>query len=546
MAYTLIINCDYTGQGNGSLGKLKCRASSTITIPETVESEEWLKHFVVVAGTAPSLIPTMLTTDVGFANFTNSTLTVMNTRVVTYADNDETVKDDAWNDTVASGDTYHSVAVARSGYFVATQDLESETTTFLLVNDNGKGVPFTYWALPTTYSRIPIENGYLTTYCNGGYASGVPEGTEQRKEYDEPDILDNEITEHNTIMDSVPEEGVPNYNDDSGDSVTISQQGSPASAGGIQYNLMNTADVNTFFNWYWNDIFKAESVTDFIFNSVSHLYGDLSKCILGLKYSPIPLDNCITGSIARNIQLGRFTTPTSAVPPNDAIVHPLIQTTGKVTGLNNNFLDNAPYTQAMWYLPFYGLAPCDINKYLNRELNFKLYFDIRTGLARWLIINKANGVPMDMYDFQLAIEQPITLDDGGRITQSIADAVANTVPSAPVQAVAQVVGNGVPGSGGLSVQSAVGSLLHTLCAKAIYVIRVTPQYYLPNNMKNLLGRMCNETYKVSELKGFCQFKNIKINYGKTKNSDNVKVYPTSNEMDEIVSLLENGILLEEV
>lgn len=458
-----------------------------------------------------------------------------------------------WTESLSSGNDFNN---PYQGIYLDTLNpFYNEETIVTLTDENDNPVPFDFWLVKNTGNINGLDSYSIQDYCNGrrnptqGESLKATDGTANQDGV--PEVASDSMEPSNEYQQITDNQSVDpenqNFNDDQSDEINVSQVGIVPSAGGNQYNLLNTADVNAFFNWFWNDIIKEESISDFLLNSISRLYGDLSKCVLSLKYCPLALDQSTTDGMHK-IQLGRFQSKISAQDCNSGSLQRLVYVSGRVSPITNNFIDTSPYTQAYFYLPFYGFAPCDINKYLNRNLEFALWADIRTGLGCWVITNEIGNsrVPIDRYDFSLMIDQPITLDDGGRIMDGIMSSVASVGQGIPVLgSVSQIASGGFAGgSATISAHTACGSLLTMLNAESIYLIRVVPQYYRPDDMENIVGRICRQTYKVSELKGFCVFKNVKIDYGNTTNSDNSVVFPTEKEMQEICSLMESGIMLE--
>lgn len=549
-----------TGQGVSYVTSNPVRQQTIVTINITGsdnEITEWLKHFVVLKSSEN--VESYVYRHRLLMDFMVPTGSSIIATTSYHTDNTDTVTGQIWVGgnvgtpaTLHAGDFYHGVSI--SNYIGSNAPIYDESLDIKLTDSEGTPIDFGYWFNSMESEGQTIDSD-IRNYCDNGT---VPRGTAETSTDGtasdtpkKPDVLSDDIPEKDSIYDTDVDVDVENqnYNNDKSDEVQVEQRAANAAAGGIQYNLMTSADICSFFNWYWNDIIKAESISDWLLNSITHLYGNLSNCILGLKYSPVALDQLISSG-TQGITLGRFATNLSAPYFTGEHVGRLIYVAGEVSGITNNFLDTSPYTQAYLYLPFYGFAPCDINKYLHRGLEFELLVDARSGMARWQIrafIGDSEPI-IDYYDFQLMVEQPITLDDGSRIAQGMIDSLASVASGIPVAgAVAQTV-KGLNASNGstISAHSTVGSMLSTVTTNAIYLVRVQPQYYLPSDMPNTVGRITRQTYKVKDLKGFCVFENVKINYGKSKNHDGTVISPTEDDMNEIVELMEKGIMLDRI
>ena len=364
---------------------------------------------------------------------------------------------------------------------------------------------------PTAYN--PPDYAQITTIDD----SGVPDTTTT-----EPDAPD-------------PEDESKDKNDDKDPTTFPNTWDSTTSAS--MYEITHE-QLNSFINYFWGSGITADSN---ILELLQGLYGNISEAVLGVTFVPI---NLAIPKSQKGVKIGRLETSFLWNYITDNVVAKTIGTIDiKPQSKRKTFFDYAPYTEIKLYLPYLGIVDLDTNSYMDTTLTVKLIVDVASGNASYALLS--DGCLYDTFTFQLGVSIPFTLSNGSQIQASYmqnAISCALTVATTPINPVSGVKTIGtelsaltdvtVPSynnKGSISGASTLGN-----CQNCILYIK-RPIYNRPSNYGRMVGFPVNKTFKLSTLKGYTVCENAKIASFDSK--------PTDTEYNEIISLLEKGVIL---
>lgn len=208
-----------------------------------------------------------------------------------------------------------------------------------------------------------------------------------------------------------------------------------------------------------------------------------------------------------------------------------------------NATDYAPYTSIHLYLPFIGFVELDTNEVMNSTISVKYKVDVYTGTCLASVsVDRTADMPNDpiLYTYSGNCSQQIPLTSGnatgmlsaliGGITAGLSVASGGGLG---IMAGAQILGNSlthdmfhVNHSGNLSANAGI------MGQKKPYVIIGRRHGYDANNYSRFYGYPVNKTVVLGNHTGFTQVKKCLLQTKATKP-----------EYDEIMSLLENGVIL---
>lgn len=197
-----------------------------------------------------------------------------------------------------------------------------------------------------------------------------------------------------------------------------------------------------------------------------------------------------------------------------------------------NFLDYAPYTNVIIYLPYIGFKELDTSLVMGKTLKIEYTLDVITGgcLAQ-IYVGKIR-----LYEFtgNIGVDIPITASNRAQVESAYISAGVGVVSSA-MNGNAIGVANSIIGAAtsqyhysgtGNPSPSCVSSTNRTC-----YVVIDRPQYQPLNAFNHTRGRMCCLSKTIGSLRGYtvCD-----------KNVDISGISATDEEKEEIVNILSSG------
>lgn len=205
-----------------------------------------------------------------------------------------------------------------------------------------------------------------------------------------------------------------------------------------------------------------------------------------------------------------------------------------------NVFDYSPYTNIQLYLPCIGFVNLNVGDVMRSQLNIVYTVDVLTGacLAEVNVIRDGGGGVLYSYSGNCASQYPLSSGSYMGIVSSaigVAGSIIGTVASggslAPLAlgslgAVMNAHTN-VQHSGNLSGNSGV------MGGKIPYLIITRPQTNMASNYEHYQGVPSNFYTSLSSCTGFTKVKNVDVR----------NINAESNELDEIKSLLMEGVII---
>ena len=321
------------------------------------------------------------------------------------------------------------------------------------------------------------------------------------------------------------------------------------------YYILDSVGLQHFTNWFWNDILTNISndyttLGDYAFNLLTNAYGDLNKYVVSLRKLSINIDKFFKRSTSNEIiQLGRyelaFHCDTILKDANDMpqlaeYRVPMRHANNSNTPMIGNFLDYPPYTSVSLYIPYIGIVPIDGNMVVGRTIRIFGAVDVIAGTIHYNVYvqtPKKEWSLIGSYEGKCGVDIPLALDNSMQNSTNILKGVADVTTGMCTKSMPNLlsIGNGIfsepinnlganttnttyfnPNKCALIMQSAIGTV--------------------PSNFGKTIGHLYCKSETLGGLKGFTVCSNVRID-------EFVDLIPTRQEVDEIYSLLETGVII---
>lgn len=210
------------------------------------------------------------------------------------------------------------------------------------------------------------------------------------------------------------------------------------------------------------------------------------------------------------------------------------QTIGTVTIAEhyNNFLDYAPYTNVIIYLPYIGFKELDASLVMGKTLKIEYTLDVITGgcLAQIYVGN------IRLYEFtgNIGVDISITASNRAQVESAYISAGVGVVSSAMSGNVTGAVNSIIGAATSQYHYSGTGNPSPSCVAstnRTCYVVIDRPQYQSLNAFNHTRGRMCCLSKTIGSLNGYTVCDG---------NIDISGISATDEEKEEIVNILSTG------
>lgn len=296
---------------------------------------------------------------------------------------------------------------------------------------------------------------------------------------------------------------------------------------------------------------------DFIDN-VYKLFNDPSQALVSMQITYAPIE---TG-VAQKMIIGNYETNITALKITKQYY---VKDFGEINIKEywGNFLDYSPNTQLSIYLPFIGIRGLDVNNFMDGNIGVKYYIDALTGACVAHITTKKGNAKdgyinsiIASYNGNCNIQIPWTssnfLETQLKLVETGASVAVGAV--AGISGIAPVTVAEATGLASATANSVIREHSHInqggsmtsntgiLGIKYPYLILTRPKQSLPKNYSKYNGYPSNITSKLDGLSGFTKVMDIHLDNITASATDGV-VYPTKAELDELESLLKQGIII---
>ena len=319
--------------------------------------------------------------------------------------------------------------------------------------------------------------------------------------------------------------------------------------------IIDSKGLQHFTNWFWNDILTNISndyttLGDYAFNLLTNAYGDLNKYVVSLRKLSIDIDKFFKRSTSNEIiRLGRYELAyhcdtilkdVNDMPQLAEYRVPMKHANSSNSPTIGNFLDYPPYTSVSLYIPYIGIVPIDGNMVVGRTIRIFGAVDVIAGTIHYNVYvqtPKKEWSLIGSYEGKCGVDIPLALDNSMQNSTNILKGVADVTTGMCTKSMPNLlsIGNGIfsepinnlganttnttyfnPNKCALIMQSAIGTV--------------------PNNFGKVIGNLYCKSETLGGLKGLTVCSNVRID-------EFVDLIPTRQEVDEIYSLLETGVII---
>lgn len=266
-----------------------------------------------------------------------------------------------------------------------------------------------------------------------------------------------------------------------------------------------------------------------IFDNFSLICNNPIENIISCKSIPLSLDGSTQKIILGNVDTG---VNGDKVSNNFAK-----QNIGSITITEkyHNFLDYAPYTNVIIYLPYVGFKELDTNLVMGKTLSISYTVDIITGGCLCQITS--NNVKLYEFNGNMGIDIPITASnraqvEAGYISSGIG--IASSVASGNIVGAVTSLINSAESQYHYASTSSPNPMCVASTNRTCYVILDRPTYQTLKSFNHTRGKKCYLTKTINTLKGYtiCD-----------ENIDLSGIRATDSEKDELIKILSGGFFV---
>ena len=266
-----------------------------------------------------------------------------------------------------------------------------------------------------------------------------------------------------------------------------------------------------------------------IFDNFSLICNNPIENIISCKSIPLSLDGSTQKIILGNVDTG---VNGDKVSNNFAK-----QNIGSIaiTEKYHNFLDYAPYTNVIIYLPYVGFKELDTNLVMGKTLSISYTVDIITGGCLCQITS--NNVKLYEFNGNLGIDIPITASnraqvEAGYISSGIG--IASSVASGNIVGAVTSLINSAESQYHYASTSSPNPMCVASTNRTCYVILDRPTYQTLKSFNHTRGKKCYLTKTINTLKGYtiCD-----------EHIDLSGIRATDSEKEELIKILSSGFFV---
>lgn len=206
-----------------------------------------------------------------------------------------------------------------------------------------------------------------------------------------------------------------------------------------------------------------------------------------------------------------------------------------ITEKYHNFLDYAPYTNVIIYLPYVGFKELDTNLVMGKTLSISYTVDIITGGCLCQITS--NNVKLYEFNGNMGIDIPITASnraqvEAGYISSGIG--IASSVASGNIVGAVTSLINSAESQYHYASTSSPNPMCVASTNRTCYVILDRPTYQTLKSFNHTRGKKCYLTKTINTLKGYtiCD-----------EHIDISGIRATDSEKEELIRILSSGFFV---
>lgn len=266
-----------------------------------------------------------------------------------------------------------------------------------------------------------------------------------------------------------------------------------------------------------------------IFDNFSLICNNPIENIISCKSIPLSIDGSTQKIILGNVDTG---VNGDKVSNNFAK-----QNIGSITITEkyHNFLDYAPYTNVIIYLPYIGFKEIDTNLVMSKTLSISYTVDIITGGCLCQVTS--NNVKLYEFNGNIGIDIPITASnraqvEAGYISSGIG--IASSVASGNIVSAVTSLINSAESQYHYASTSSPNPMCVASTNRTCYVILDRPTYQTLKSFNHTRGKKCYLTKTINTLKGYtiCD-----------EHIDLSGISATDSEKEELIKILSSGFFV---
>ena len=266
-----------------------------------------------------------------------------------------------------------------------------------------------------------------------------------------------------------------------------------------------------------------------IFDNFSLICNNPIENIISCKSIPLSLNGT-----TQKIILGNVDTGVNGDKVNNNFTKQNIGSIS-ITEKYHNFLDYAPYTNVIIYLPYVGFKELDTNLVMGKTLSISYTVDIITGGCLCQI--KSNNVKLYEFNGNMGIDIPITASnraqvEAGYISSGIG--IASSVASGNIVGAATSLINSAESQYHYASTSSPNPMCVASTNRTCYVILDRPTYQNLKSFNHTRGKKCYLTKTINTLNGYtiCD-----------EHIDLSGIRATDSEKEELIKILSSGFFV---
>ena len=266
-----------------------------------------------------------------------------------------------------------------------------------------------------------------------------------------------------------------------------------------------------------------------IFDNFSLICNNPIENIISCKSIPLSLEG-----VTQKIILGNVDTGVNGDKVSNNFAKQNIGSIA-ITEKYHNFLDYAPYTNVIIYLPYVGFKELDTNLVMGKTLSISYTIDIITGGCLCQITS--NKVKLYEFNGNIGIDIPITASnraqvEAGYISSGIG--IASSVASGNIVGAVTSLINSAESQYHYASTSSPNPMCVASTNRTCYVILDRPTYQTLKSFNHTRGKKCYLTKTINSLKGYtiCD-----------EHIDLSGIHATESEKEELVRLLSGGFFV---
>lgn len=327
--------------------------------------------------------------------------------------------------------------------------------------------------------------------------------------------------------------------------------------------------LGMFFTWFWYDIQQFSildpTTWDNIFDNIQGLYNNLSSAILSIRYYPVRPEWVGGLGNQSRIKLAQIEQD-GAVDTINTFTQPPIEKIGSFNVAKDfdSYLDLAPYSQLVLYLPYYGYVDLDIDIFNGYSLDVYATYDILSGTITYYVYYDDTFM-LNTYTAKMSVDIPITLQTQYERDRTIQSNITTALSGFMSAGAGALTGNPIGAVLGVNALQASMSPQNTAPIKVEGMLAEQGMFYAPSKCAVILrrptttkkgdafkrnnGYLWCKTETLKNLSGLTICKNPRITfngseyYNDSGQPTGKMLLPLDSEITEIYELLEGGVII---